>query len=245
MSPMGKIVALAVCGSFVVFGSGCASEQKSRVAEIGYYSGNRPAPVRGLPPRSTPRYTKPMQSRWQRPIARRPIAPRATASSEAGWTPGRGISRRWNSIVIHHSASPKSTPQSMRDYHMNVRGWDELGYHFVVGNGVGYGDGEVFVGQRWAKQMHGAHCKTPGNQYNNHGIGICLIGDFQSGQPTARQLDSAARLVTFLMGKCGIPQSQILTHGGITGKTACPGRNFSMSSLMQRIDGPRFSSSAR
>lgn len=186
-----------------------------------------------------------MQPNWQRPITPRPTPPRAVAQNSGNWTPRRGISRRWDSIVIHHSASPKSSPQSMRDYHMNVRGWDELGYHFVVGNGIAYGDGEVFVGQRWKDQMHGAHCKTPGNHYNDHGIGICLIGDFQTGQPTRKQLDSVAQLVRFLMTECGIPQSQILTHGGITGKTACPGRNFSLSSVMQRIDGPRLSSSAR
>ena len=130
----------------------------------------------------------------------------------------------------------------MRDYHMNVRGWDELGYHFVVGNGVGYEDGRVFVGNRWTQQMHGAHCKTPGNQYNEHGIGICLIGDFQHGQPTQRQMDALARLVAYLSEQCGIPRNQILTHGGVTGKTECPGRNFSMASLLQRLNGVQFTS---
>ena len=156
--------------------------------------------------------------------------------------PSRGLTRRWQSIVIHHSASAKSTPQNMREYHMNVRGWDELGYHFVIGNGVAYEDGKVYVGNRWTQQMHGAHCKTPGNQYNDHGVGICLIGDFQQGQPTARQMDSLARLVAFITQQTGISRSQILTHGGVTGKTECPGRNFSVASLMNRLDGVRLTS---
>jgi len=245
VSPKGKISAVVVVALCLSAGVGC-SNRDSKVADIGYYAGDRPAPIQKLPPRPTRSYAnRPMQPRWTPAVTPRRTTPRIAAGPDAGWIPSRGISNRWDSIVIHHSASANATPQGMRDYHMNVRGWDELGYHFVVGNGVNYGDGQVFIGQRWKSQMHGAHCKTPGNHYNDHGIGICLIGDFQTGRPTPKQLDSVARLVRFLMNECGIPQSQILTHGGITGKTACPGRNFSLSAVIQRIDGPRLSSSAR
>lgn len=246
MSPKGKITAVVVCGLFVWAGAGCSANRDNKVADLGYYAGGRPAPVKRLPPRRTsPQPHPPMRQHWQRPVTPRRTTTAVASGYDPAWIPAGGIKPRWDTIVIHHSASPVATPQGMRDYHMKVRGWDELGYHFVVGNGVNFGDGKVFVGQRWKSQMHGAHCKTPGNHYNDHGIGICLIGDFQTGQPTQNQLDSLARLVKFLMVECHIPQSQIRTHGGITHRTECPGRNFSMAALLQRIDGPRLSSSAR
>ncbi len=123
----------------------------------------------------------------------------------------------------------------MRDWHVRGRGWDELGYHFVIGNGVGYGDGKVYVGARWTKQMHGAHCKTPNNYYNDHGIGICLIGNLDSHTPTQKQMQSLSRLVSFLSSKCDIPQSKVNTHGGVTHKTACPGKHFSLQSLLRQL----------
>lgn len=149
--------------------------------------------------------------------------------------PSVGISKRWKYIVVHHSANNRDTPEKMRDWHMRGRGWDELGYHFVIGNGVAYGDGQVYVGNRWKKQMHGAHCKTPGNQYNDYGIGICLIGDFQSSRPTPKQVASLAKLMSFLSNRCNVPQSRIMTHGGITHKTACPGRNFSLGPVLKQM----------
>ena len=67
--------------------------------------------------------------------------------------------------------------------HRRDNQWDELGYHFVIGNGTHTGDGQVEVGSRWGKQKHGAHCKTPDNYYNDHGIGICLVGNFENSNP--------------------------------------------------------------
>jgi len=173
------------------------------------------------------------------PLAERPRSaqPRPQSGGEGGWIPARGISDRWECIVIHHAASDNATPQGMADYHVRVRGWDALGYHFVIGNGVNYEDGRVFVGERWHKQMHGAHCKTPGNYHNNHGIGICLIGNFEEHAPTLKQLESLSRLVSFLNDKCDIPESKVLTHGGVTHKTACPGRFFSLSEIRRRLAG--------
>ena len=133
----------------------------------------------------------------------------------------------------------------MEDWHVNGRGWDALGYHFVIGNGVNYGDGKVYVGERWTKQMHGAHCKTPGNHYNDHGIGICLIGDFRSSQPSAQQMKALSELTQFLMGQCGISKGRILTHGGVTGKTECPGPNFNLARLVSNLNGIRLTAGTR
>ena len=200
---------------FVFASTGCQQPSGPRVADLEPYVGGRPAPMRPV----------------DRPAP--PPLKRYAAGADNGWTPPGGFSKRWQCVVVHHSASDKSTPEGMRDYHVRQRGWDDLGYHFVIGNGVKYPDGQIFVGNRWRQQKHGAHCKTPNNHYNEHGIGICLIGDFDSHPPTQKQLASLARLSSFLTAKCGIPDSKILTHGGVTHKTACPGRYFSLGPVLR------------
>ncbi len=210
-------------------GAGCQPKQ-TRISPLEPYLGQRPASVR------------PLKKRQPKVVGG---TPSKNLSSDRGWVPARGISKRWQCVVIHHSGSDKSTPQGMRDWHVNGRGWDALGYHFVIGNGVGYTDGAIYVGERWTKQMHGAHCKTPGNHYNNHGIGICLIGNLDGHPPSAKQVQALARLTTFLSRKCGIPRSQVLTHKGVTNKTACPGRRFSLSAVLKRMSPYSVSASSR
>lgn len=210
-----------VAGSLtlVFLSVGCAPQKEVRVADFEPYVGGRPDPLR------------PLQPPPPRPVAKR----QAASTGDAAWMPRGGITNRWDCVVVHHSGSDRSTPQGMREWHMRGRGWDELGYHFVIGNGGGYPDGQVFVGNRWVRQMHGAHCKTPGNHYNEHGIGICLIGDLDAHGPSRKQVAALARLASFLTQQCGIPQSKILTHGGITHKTACPGRNFSLGPVLRQM----------
>ena len=158
---------------------------------------------------------------------------------EYNWFPkSRSISRRWTTIVIHHSATARGGAAKFDKFHRQENGWDELGYHFVIGNGTDTPDGYVEAGPRWNKQKHGAHCKTPGNYYNQHGIGICLVGDFTKTRPTPRQSASLNRLVRFLTVQCGIPVRRVTTHKAITGKTACPGYNFELAALRRSLMGP-------
>ena len=173
------------------------------------------------------------------PQARKPAPKRASASASGlpdGVNPPGGLRRNWQYIVIHHSASDSGSAQHFDRFHRFQKGWDELGYHFVIGNGRGSGDGSIEVGSRWWKQKHGAHCKTPDNRYNDYGIGICLVGDFEAGGgPSRAQMQSLGRLVRYLAEACEIHQSNINTHGGVTHKTACPGRSFPFSTFMRSL----------
>jgi len=99
--------------------------------------------------------------------------------------------------VVHHSATATGGAVAFDKYHREVNGWDELGYDFVIGNGTDTPDGYVEVGSRWRKQKTGAHCKTADNYFNEHGIGICLVGDFTRTSPTPRQMASLVRLTRF------------------------------------------------
>jgi len=135
--------------------------------------------------------------------------------------------RPWKYIVIHHSATAVGSAAAF-DRNHRARGFDELGYHFVIDNGRGGGDGLVEVGSRWRLQKWGAHCGgTPGNEYNNYGIGICLVGDFSDTMPSAAQLASLHRLVVYLMDTYKIPPENVIGHRDAPkARTACPGGKF-------------------
>ncbi len=156
------------------------------------------------------------------------------APGDPSWFPRFArISPRWTTIVIHHSATARGNASVFDKGHRD-KGWDELGYHFVIGNGTGSGDGVVEVGSRWNRQKHGAHCKTPDNYFNEHGIGICLVGDFTKSRPTPRQMASLERLVAFLADRCGIPPERVTTHQAVTHKTRCPG-NFPIAMVRRSL----------
>lgn len=135
--------------------------------------------------------------------------------------------RAWQHIVIHHSDTATGNAAIFDRYHRETNGWSNgLGYHFVIGNGSESGDGEIEIGARWTRQIHGAHAGN--NTYNQKGIGICLVGDFQTGQgPSEKQQAALRSLCQELMRQFGIPRERVIGHTDVPGKsTSCPGRNF-------------------
>lgn len=188
------------------------------------------------PPRPRRAYVPPPPQQHPSPSAPTP-QPRPTPPRYAGpaWFPSGGkISSRWTTVVVHHSATPTGDARSFDRFHRD-KGWDELGYHFVIGNGTSTGDGAIEVGSRWHKQKTGAHCKTASNYYNEHGIGICLVGDFTKTRPTRKQLASLTALTQFLSQECGISPDRVTTHGLINHTTKCPGQNFAIAPLRNSI----------
>ncbi len=169
-----------------------------------------------------------------RPIPRQPktVFPKRQRSyadnTPSQWYPPTA-ERSWKAIVIHHSADEYGGAKKYDRAHRD-RGWDELGYNFVIGNGSATPDGCVEVGPRWRKQKQGAHCKTPNNFYNEYGIGICLVGNFENHRPTTRQMAALKKLVVFLMNRYDIPSNRVYGHGDI-GHTKCPGRRMSIAGL--------------
>lgn len=137
--------------------------------------------------------------------------------------------RRWKYIVLHHSATEANDAASIDKYHRNKRGWvNGLGYDFVIGNGSRSGDGEIEVGERWLRQLDGAHCHA--DDMNRKAIGVCFVGDFEkNGGPTPAQVHSGIALVRHLAGRFSVPPENVLGHGEVSGaQTLCPGKSFPM-----------------
>ncbi|MDK8511675.1 peptidoglycan recognition family protein [Corynebacterium bovis] len=169
-------------------------------------------------------------------------------------------------VTVHHTAVPTGRePQYRHNWPAAVRsvyrfhassddggrGWGDIGYHLVIdpegvvyqGRSTGVAGHAVFRPGSAAGQV-----VTAGHVYraNTGNIGVCLIGDFQTGEPTAAALDSLTTVLTALCSALGLdPEGRVryvnaassidLTQPTVTGHrdwekaagtTECPGDNL-------------------
>lgn len=196
--------------------AGCRS---TRVVEPPQLSRRIPSSTQDrlvVPPGPPSRLTKP-DNPWEPPVA----------------------ARAWRYIVLHHTAGEEGSVASIDAAHrkrVDSEGnhWLGIGYHFLIGNGNGMGDGEIEPTFRWQQQLQGAHA---GNyDYNQFGIGIALVGNFEHETPTPAQQAAAARLVATLRRAYEIPADHVVAHRDIRA-TACPGQLFPFDAIAHGADG--------
>ena len=145
------------------------------------------------------------------------------------------LKRKWGYIVIHHSSTAAGSEAAFHRHHRDVRGWDGIGYDFVIGNGNGARDGLVEVTYRWERQLVGAHAGA--KLYNEQGVGICVVGDLEKGHISAKQLEALVGLINYLQKRCKIPTTNIVGHCHIRpGGTKCPGKHFPWFELLPRLE---------
>lgn len=140
------------------------------------------------------------------------------------------LERALSWIVVHHSDFTDAPgPLAIKRYHLDVSGFSDIGYHFVIAK-----DGTVYEGRHLS--LMGAHAGASREQVRalvklrkegkkgreldeawqqdpDHGaIGIVLDGYFFGQRPTAAQQRSLALLVEELMGRYGIARDHVITH---------------------------------
>ncbi|XP_025096405.1 peptidoglycan-recognition protein SC2-like [Pomacea canaliculata] len=123
-------------------------------------------------------------------------------------------------VFIHHGdgsecfdrASCITKLRIYQNYNMDTRGYSDIGYNFVIGE-----DGNAYEARGWSEI--GAH--TLG--YNNNGIAICVIGNFDNHVPNAAALATVKQLI-----QCGLANGKINPNYTLkghrdVGSTDCPG----------------------
>ncbi len=139
-------------------------------------------------------------------------------------------STRWKWIIAHHSAIKYGNAAIYGRTHLDRGMENGLAYHFIIGNGIDSGDGEIEVGPRWQKQLDGGHVHR--EDMNKVGIGICLVGNFEETRPTAKQVAALQELIDFLRGETWGKKLKFAVHKEVApGRTLCPGRNFPLSKM--------------
>jgi hypothetical protein len=124
-------------------------------------------------------------------------------------------------VTIHHtvgpikdSLSPQARLRQIQNFHMNSRGYCDIGYNFLVSR-----DGRVWRGR--GSLRLGAH--TLNNNTGN--VGIAFIGTYTDTRITRTQKCRAARLLRWLAvhrPAIDLKRSDIKGHRQY-GDTACPG----------------------
>jgi hypothetical protein len=117
-------------------------------------------------------------------------------------------------VWLHHSVSADggaTTVRSIQNFHMNQRGWSDIGYSWV------YSPAERTFYEARGKDVVGAHT----NGQNGTSEGLCVLGNFETSRPPAHVVDDVAaflkwRGLPLLGGHKDAPNAS----------TACPGRNL-------------------
>lgn len=125
-----------------------------------------------------------------------------------------------NQIIVHCSDSEFGSAEIIDAWHRE-RGWDGIGYHFVICNGVKRSgvsyetewDGRLQRGR--SELTVGAHCKG----HNAHSIGICLIGVRKF---TGRQILLLDTVLGDLCRKYNISADSVLGHCELNPDKTCP-----------------------
>src|SRR4030042_2920077 len=162
--------------------------------------------------------------------------------------------RKIENIIIHCSDSLWRCTREIRQWHLK-KGWRDVGYQFIILNGrilpdfyLAFLDGMVECGRYIDEDLFmeqnevGSH--TLG--YNDHSIGICLIGKRLPNQPkqllsvfTLAQMDALIKLLKELKDIYEVKVPNIIGHcetesGKAQGKT-CP--DFDVSMIRKALGG--------
>ena len=129
---------------------------------------------------------------------------------------------RVSRITIHHDGMTPFTSrrqgdavsrlESIRRAHVSLDGWADIGYHFAI-------DPAGRVYECRPLNLQGAHA---GGDANIQNLGIVVLGNYMSQQPTPETLSSLYGFVSSQMRRFRIPVSGVYTHQELK-PTACPG----------------------
>jgi LysM repeat protein len=142
---------------------------------------------------------------------------------------------KWQRIVVHHSAIKYGNLKKYDADHRRRHMQNGLAYHFLIGNGIDSGEGEIEIGPRWQKQQLGGHVKN--HLINQTAIGICLIGNFEKTHPSKKQLAAFTQLMDWLQGVALGKKVHFAGHRELKGEqTVCPGKHFPLALMHARYD---------
>ena len=111
-------------------------------------------------------------------------------------------------LVVHCADTPddrKVTASDIHSWHL-ARGWDGIGYHWVIGR-----DGELWSGR--PEYWQGAHVAG----HNHHSVGVCLVG---RETYTQAQWNSLTSLIKLWLKK--YPDAKLVGHRDLDYGKTCP-----------------------
>jgi N-acetylmuramoyl-L-alanine amidase/Secretion system C-terminal sorting domain len=144
-------------------------------------------------------------------------------------------------IIVHHAAGSNSATnytdvvRNIYTFHTGTNGWNDVGYNFLIAQ-----DGTIYEGRDGQNIMDGDNVLGAHFCGQNTGtMGICLLGDYMTAQPTDKSLESLAKLMAWKLKKekieplstglhvaSGRNLKNISAHRDGSCATDCPGNNL-------------------
>lgn len=129
-------------------------------------------------------------------------------------------------FIVHYSGAPRSqTVRSIQNYSMDIKGYSDIDYNYIVKDGLVYiGRGDNIGGHTY--------------QTNSSSYGVCVIG--QDGDATQADLDAVADLYDYLCDHVGRTLRAMGHRDANPGQTDCPGdqiENWVMAGMPHSQEG--------
>ena len=128
--------------------------------------------------------------------------------------------RQIKEIIVHCSATREGQDipvETIKDWHVNGRGWSDIGYHFYIDI-----KGDIHKGRDISRI--GAHCSG----HNRNSIGVCYCGgveaDGRTPKDTRTEEQKQGLLHVLKTLKAMYPAATIYSHNEFANK-ACPSFN--------------------
>lgn len=179
--------------------------------------------------------------------------------------------RDWSFIVIHHSATRddgnRNDFEAIRNYHKSYavdgrivskekwerlkgymphqhyfkKPWDDIAYHVIIEKD----NGSLKVKQGRPMSKTGAHAYMSGpgagNFYNENGIGVCVVGNYESAGLDEQRENMLIWIIRQLMMLYDIPVRNVLGHRELYTREnrkmakTCPGSAIDMDELRAKL----------
>ncbi|MEP7368005.1 MAG: N-acetylmuramoyl-L-alanine amidase [Dermatophilaceae bacterium] len=169
------------------------------------------------------------------------VAPRVITRAEWG-APAQActpdVASALVGAVVHHTADPNTyttVAQAMQQirndaaYHINGRGWCDIGYNFIVDKW-----GNIYEGRAhsMAEAVVGAHAAG----FNTGTVGVSMLGTYDA-LPSAATQQSVAQIIAWRLRAYHIdPQSSMTYHTGDGGTLS---KYYNQNVVLSRISGHR------
>ncbi|MDH7485409.1 MAG: N-acetylmuramoyl-L-alanine amidase, partial [Anaerolineae bacterium] len=120
-------------------------------------------------------------------------------------------------IIVHHTVTRADvTPEIIAQAHVK-RDKPGITYHFLV-----TGDGIIY----WTQPLEAVVEQTLVSAVNDDGLAVALAGNFMEAVPTAAQMDSAARLIAWLLSSLRLSAEAVYGRNELDTRVSSPGTQW-------------------
>jgi hypothetical protein len=119
---------------------------------------------------------------------------------------------------------------AIRRFHVEERGWDDIGYHFVIE----FSGDEMCLFRGRDVRYRGAHCEAGGRNWNT--LGVCVVGRFETPESVTPPVFTRVRdALAMLVQAYHLDPRAVRGHREWDPAKTCPGMGWDMDAVRVAI----------